>query len=463
MRFALKSGDSVEFCANQVRKSFIRFCIMKTPRVIWLMGLAVVCSVFVQSCGEDNPSATPVTGTIKGVISDAETGTPISGASITTLPPTQSVVSTSSGEYTIPDVAPGAYVVSVNKSGYNSRNVNVSVNVGKVTTSDVQLVTGPQNAPPTTPSNPTPQDGDVDQPTSVTLSWVSSEPDGDHITYDVFFGKTNPPTELVSGDLATATATRINLDTATTYFWQVLAKDSKGATALGPVWKFTTKSDPKVVSPQGLVAYYPFNGSGADASGHGNNGVVNAGVSSTTDRHGKQTSAFDFNGTSSGYISVGSSDDINFGPKENFTIAVWVKFSTTQKDFTGVVSKGVPDGANVGYQILITQGSKVLMDVTTTNGVFHSVVGKRSLNDGQWHLIVCTVASASRQVNVYVDGVLDAAELIPLPINCSLDNSSPLYIGKERNSKLFFRGAIDDVRLFDKVLTSAEIQELVNE
>jgi len=438
---------------------------MKTPRIIWLMGLVIGCSMCIQSCGEDNPSAAPTTGAIKGVITDAETGTPISGASITTIPPTQSVVSNSDGEYIIPDVNAGAYVVSVNKIGYSSRTVNVAVNAGKVTTSDVQLAVGPQNAPPTIPSSPTPPDGAINQPTSLTLGWVSSEPDGDNVTYDVYFGKTNPPTDLIAGDLTTASATRINLDTASTYFWQVLATDAKGASTLGPVWKFTTKSNGQVSPPlqQGLVAYYPFNGNGIDATGRGHDGTVYSGVSATADRHGKANSAYSFNGSSSGYIYVQDATDINFGAEQNFTIAVWVKFSTVQQNYTGIISKGVPSSAEVGYQILITQGNKVGLDVTMDTGYPYFTTGKQTLDDGRWHLIVCTVASTARQVKIYVDGVLDASAVTPSPIDCSKNNTRPVYIGKERNSTLFFKGSIDDIRLFDKVLTVDEIQELLNE
>ena len=49
------------------------------------------------------------------------------------------------------------------------------------------------------------------------------------------------------------------------------------------------------IPTNGLVAYYPFNGNANDASGNGNNGIVN-GATLTTDRLGNMNSAYTFNG-----------------------------------------------------------------------------------------------------------------------------------------------------------------------
>ena len=46
----------------------------------------------------------------------------------------------------------------------------------------------------------------------------------------------------------------------------------------------------------GLVAYYPFNGNANDASGNGNNGIVN-GATLASDRFGRANQAYSFNGT----------------------------------------------------------------------------------------------------------------------------------------------------------------------
>ena len=70
------------------------------------------------------------------------------------------------------------------------------------------------------------------------------------------------------------------------------------------------------------------------------------------------------------------------------------------------------------------------------------------------------VASRSAQrVTLYVDGVMDQATT-DQRLASSMANSAPLYIGSERQGSVYFRGAIDDVRIYNRALTSQEIQAL---
>jgi hypothetical protein len=73
---------------------------------------------------------------------------------------------------------------------------------------------------------------------------------------------------------------------------------------------------------QGLVAYYPFNGNANDASGNGNNGIVN-GATLTADRFGNANRAYNFDGNAQ-YISVQNS--VTLSPL-NLTISVWYRIS----------------------------------------------------------------------------------------------------------------------------------------
>ncbi|MCK4886670.1 MAG: C10 family peptidase, partial [Planctomycetes bacterium] len=59
-------------------------------------------------------------------------------------------------------------------------------------------------------------------------------------TWDVYFGTENPPTALVCADLTESTCDPGLLQYCTTYFWQVVAKNSYGETP-GETWSFTTR------------------------------------------------------------------------------------------------------------------------------------------------------------------------------------------------------------------------------
>jgi len=98
-----------------------------------------------------------------------------------------------------------------------------------------------RNAPPDVPSQPSPPDGAQNQDSTVALSWTGGDPDGDGVTYDVFFeaGDASPDV-LVSDDQPGTTYDPGHLALATHYYWQVVAKDEHGATSAGPVWSFVT-------------------------------------------------------------------------------------------------------------------------------------------------------------------------------------------------------------------------------
>jgi hypothetical protein len=102
--------------------------------------------------------------------------------------------------------------------------------------------------PPTPPATPNPANGVSAAPTNATLSWTA----GNATSYDVKFGPSNPPAQVVTGQAGTS-YTPPNLAAQTTYFWQIVANNSAGSTA-GPVWSFTTAAAVQNTHPE-IVIY----------------------------------------------------------------------------------------------------------------------------------------------------------------------------------------------------------------
>jgi len=97
------------------------------------------------------------------------------------------------------------------------------------------------NTPPEQPSNPDPTDNATDVPIDKTLSWICFDPDGDSLTYDIYFGtSSNPP--LVKQNHTSNTYNPGSLNYNTKYYWKIVAKDGKGGQTSSPVWNFTTKA-----------------------------------------------------------------------------------------------------------------------------------------------------------------------------------------------------------------------------
>ena len=75
---------------------------------------------------------------------------------------------------------------------------------------------------------------------TATLQWKATDVDAtDVLTYDVYFGTTNPPTVKVSENTS-STSYAVTLEATKEYFWKVVVKDNKGGETIGQVWKFKT-------------------------------------------------------------------------------------------------------------------------------------------------------------------------------------------------------------------------------
>jgi len=98
----------------------------------------------------------------------------------------------------------------------------------------------PINLPPII-SSPTPLHESINQPTDLLLAWNSVDPDGDEVTYNLFFGQYRDLTLIYECAADNTSYLLSGLDYATDYEWQIKATDSQGAVTIGPVWKLTTQ------------------------------------------------------------------------------------------------------------------------------------------------------------------------------------------------------------------------------
>jgi hypothetical protein len=113
-----------------------------------------------------------------------------------------------------------------------------------------ELTTGSApNNPPHTPDNPSPADGATGVSVTADLSWTGGDPDtGDTVTYDVYFGTSDPPTTLICDNASTPTCDPGTLAYDAHYHWYVIATDNHGASTTGPVWDFATEGAPTTVT-----------------------------------------------------------------------------------------------------------------------------------------------------------------------------------------------------------------------
>ena len=120
--------------------------------------------------------------------------------------------------------------------------VDVWNNKGERRKGDILYFTVRDNNPPNTPSNPFPSINSTICP--VNFSWSGGDPDGDNVTYDLYFGEYNYPNSNLSLIAENITTTWYQdthlLEFSTWYEWMVLAYDEFGYNTSGPIWRFET-------------------------------------------------------------------------------------------------------------------------------------------------------------------------------------------------------------------------------
>jgi hypothetical protein len=216
----------------------------------------------------------------------------------------------------------------------------------------------------------------------------------------------------------------------------------------------------------GLVAFYPFDGNADDASGHGNDGSVFNAVL-ITDRHGKQSNAYFFDGNSS-YIEV-PGEQFNFF--SNLTISLWIKPvanqhvppSILEKGFVGTNFSRSPDsGFMISCSLLpICRFRAYTDDESPLLGAFGFSTAE------VWsHL---AIVKNGHSVRTYVNGTLRRPLFFPASAMTG-SGSLPLIFGASNaggtipasNLSSFFEGALDDIAFYDRPLSSSEIYYLTH-
>ena len=108
--------------------------------------------------------------------------------------------------------------------------------------SDAELIYPAINQPPEPPSSPNPENGAGNQSIEIDLSWTCIDPEGDPLTYDIYFGtETTPP--LVNTGQTETTYDLETLANNTEYFWKIVAHDDHNNTTEGTVWSFITEPE----------------------------------------------------------------------------------------------------------------------------------------------------------------------------------------------------------------------------
>ena len=206
--------------------------------------------------------------------------------------------------------------------------------------------------------------------------------------------------------------------------------------------------------PDGLVAWWPGDGNTVDVQG-GNDGIL---VNGATFDIGMVGDAFSVDGIDD-YIEVAHSADFNI--QNALSLAAWIKKQGPCNNNCPIVAKqnGVsPCCGDLRYATLVygwgDQPATFSFNTTYWKDV---VVSNTSIIDGEWYFIVG--AWDGNIAKIYINGQFDNDKVWGAPIKPTTEGL--LYIGAGRHGyDEHFNGLIDEVQIYDRELTAAEIQEM---
>lgn len=280
---------------------------------------------------------------------------------------------------------------------------------------------------------------------SVALSWSG---EGFIFTVSRSTSAGGPYTVVASG-IQTRTFTDNTALNGTPYYYVVSATNIVGETSVNSAQVAATPL--ASLNGAALMANYKFeSGDASDRSARGQHGAVSGGVTFTAP--GKVDSA------AATFDGIDGSIQIPVVVANDFTIAFWMKTTATGGAGTQWYSgNGLVDGevggagADFGTSLL---GSKVAFGVGNPDTTIQSPT---AVNDGAWHHVAVTRNGTSGAMQLFLDGVPQASATGPTGTR-TLPTS--LRIGSIQTGVRFFSGSLDEIRLYNYALTSAEIARL---
>eukprot|EP00057_Strongylocentrotus_purpuratus_P025593 XP_011680067.1 PREDICTED: uncharacterized protein LOC100890245 [Strongylocentrotus purpuratus] len=205
-----------------------------------------------------------------------------------------------------------------------------------------------------------------------------------------------------------------------------------------------------------LLAYYPFEGDVTDSSGNNRDGTTTGDVSYAAGQSGQAAS---FNGASK--MSVQSF--ANFAWDSEFSVSVWFKRTGDWGNYQGIVNNGyyttgsweIRMGRENSGQML---GGGVITTAAGTTWDYLNLVALRNT----WDHVTMTYDGST--LLYYLNGQQQTANsqnCCPGPI---LTRNTPVTIGHAGpgNRNEYFYGLIDEVKIYGRVLTAVEVQNMAN-
>jgi len=303
------------------------------------------------------------------------------------------------------------------------------------------------------------------EPASHTFTWTGSEQAYGWMMR--FTGQdTDPIEDYTAGDYTSSTPSSPSVTTAAdnSIVLRLGAFDDDDITLDNPALlsgHTTITADESASGTTGLVGYWNMDESSgttaADSSGNGRNGTL---VNGATWVAGKVGNAVNLDGNND-YVSLPIGPLIS--SLTNCTVAAWVKWDTDDgDDWHRIWDFGT--GTTYYMYLVIDNGNSDTPQFTITtdgSGDDEDTVAPSVLSFNTWHHIAITINAATHTHRMYINGSYVAQNTHGYLDPHDLGNTNKNYLGRSNYSDdPYFNGKMDDVRIYNYVLTATEISQL---
>ena len=212
-----------------------------------------------------------------------------------------------------------------------------------------------------------------------------------------------------------------------------------------------------------LVAWWPLDVDGTDASGNGFDGVVEGSLVASPGANGSTGGSLEFDGFSS-RIDVPFDQALN---PQDFTVTLWANASTTSGFASPITSRDDVGGGTSthGYILYNDNGGNWNFWTGDGNPGWDTLAGE-SVTTGTWTHIAMTFDSVTQTKSIWINGTLAASDVAAAQysLNGTVE-MEPLHIGAGQDNGLnfWFSGKIDDVGLFRVALSPDNINSIMTD
>lgn len=212
----------------------------------------------------------------------------------------------------------------------------------------------------------------------------------------------------------------------------------------------------------GLILHLNFSGNFTDSSANAFSATVGSGVSLTSDRMGSNNSAAAFDGSANSYISFADNSVLR---PANISVSMLIKPSANTRQYNALMAKrSFAASANEMYNFTLESQSKLVANVKRNSncvtGTGWETVSSQvnTIPSQAWTHVAFTYDSTT--VRIYKNGVLISSVTVSSPGAIDNCTGAELLVGSAWGTiwnTANFIGLIDDIRVYDRVISNQEV------